>query len=92
MTFYWLMAGVWLIVAAATLLARHVIRKRVELAAFLEQGHREALHDIEYRPAQRLNAIQQRLSRRLGKRYAFSIKTRKRLAAELHRIEKHGRE
>jgi hypothetical protein len=64
--------------------------RRVWLGAFLEQARRELEHHergVYYRPEQRANAIQQRLSRHLGKRRAFSKRTRRKIE---HELRKHG--
>ena len=75
--------------AAATLVALEMLRRRqharVWLGAFLEQGNREDKHHLEYRPDQRVHAIQARLSRSIGKRRAFSAKTRARIERELRK-------
>lgn len=82
-----IVAAVAICVAIAIAYARRK-RRRIEMAAFLEQGRVEAEHHTKFRHDQRLNAIQQRISRHLGKRHAFSLKTRRRLAAELLKHEK----
>lgn len=61
---------------------RVVRRRRAWLGAFLEQARREVLHPLEYREDQRVRAIQQRLSRVLGRK-ALGEKTGKRIAKEL---------
>jgi hypothetical protein len=65
--------------------ARWVRDRRIWLAAFVEQVRREKNHHIEYRHDQTVHAIQQRLSRRWGKRRGFSKKTRERILKELPR-------
>lgn len=73
-------------VAGALVLAwRRWRHHRLMFAALLEQRRREANHDVKWRHDQRLNAIQQRLSRHLGKRRAFGDKMRRRVEAELHK-------
>jgi hypothetical protein len=59
--------------------------RRELLAAFLEQGRREAEHQHTYRHDQRVHAIQQRLSRVWGKRKAFSPKVKAEIERELHK-------
>lgn len=86
--------ALWSSIAVAITALHHQRRRRqrIEMAAFLEQGRVENEHHSEFRHDQRLHAIQQRISRDLGKRHAFSLKTRRRLSAELRRIEALERE
>lgn len=84
----WLeIAGLWSAIAVAVAFIHHRRRRlqRIELAAFLEQGRVEAEHHTKFRHDQRLNAIQQRISRELGHKHAFSLKTRRRLRAALNK-------
>lgn len=80
---YWVGLG-----AVATLAALELLRRRrharVWLGAFLEQGRRELEHGVAYRADQRAHALQQRLSRHIGRR-AFSKKMRRRIEEELAR-------
>lgn len=69
-------------------LIRWLRRRRHWLAAFLEQGRVESIHHTRFRDDQRINALQQRLARTLGKRHAFSLKTRRRLERELARMKR----
>lgn len=59
-------------------------RSRLFQAALDEQLRRETEHHLAYRPDQRQRAIQQRLSRKLGKK-AWSEKTLKRIKSEMER-------
>ena len=52
--------------------------RRLLVAALKEQDRREGISEVDYRPDQRLRAIQQRLSRKIGKR-AFADKSKKRI-------------
>lgn len=72
-------------VAAGLDLLRRWRDRRIWRAAFLEQVRRERNHHTEYRHDQTVHALQQRLSRRWGKRRAFSKKTRARILKELPR-------
>lgn len=75
-------AGAALLVALVFAL-RHRRARRVYLGALLEQVRRENEHEgPEYRHDQRVRAIQQRLSRRWGRR-AFTEKTRARIEKDL---------
>lgn len=78
----WAALGAAVLLGALELLRRWRARRRLWLAAFLEQGRRELEHTVGYRHDQRVHAIQARLSRHLGKRRAFSASTRR-------KIEKH---
>lgn len=69
----------------AMLAARWWHDRRTWRAAFVEQVRREKNHHIEYRHDQTVHALQQRLSRRWGKRRAFSKKLRARIVKELPR-------
>lgn len=80
---YWLGLALALVAGGLELARRIVLRRRVWLAAFLEQARREKEHrGPRYRPDQTVRAIQQRLSRHIGKR-AFSDKTRLKIARAL---------
>lgn len=90
----WLeLLALWSAIAVAVTYVHHRRRRlqRVELAAFVEQGRVEAEHHTKFRHDQSLNAIQQRIARELGDRHAFSLKTRRRLAAALNRANKDKR-
>lgn len=81
---YWLALAVTLVLAGAEWARRLRRRERLWLAAFLEQGRREATHEVPYREDQRVRAIQQRLSRHMGKR-AHGERVRRRIKEELRR-------
>jgi hypothetical protein len=73
---WWLALGGLLSALALLPLRRRLWLERVIFAALLEQGRREVFHEgPEYRPDQRVRAIQQRVSRSIGKR-AFSPEVR----------------
>lgn len=69
-------------------LLRWLRRRRHWLGAFLEQGRVESEHHTDFRRDQQIHAIQQRLSRTLGKRHAFHLKTKKKIEAELVKMSK----
>lgn len=66
-------------------LRRRRRHERAVLGAFLEQARRELEHQVAYRPDQRVHALQQRLSRHIGTRRAFSRKMHARIEEELRR-------
>ena len=63
-------------------LARHFRHQQLLELALDEQVRRELAHPVDYRGDQRERAIQQRLSRKMGKR-AFSKKTLGRIQEKL---------
>lgn len=79
-------AGLGVAVAAVWLRHRFKKRRLVWVGAFLEQGRVENEHHTPFRDDQRMNAIQQRLSRHLGARSAFGPKTRRRIEREIARM------
>jgi hypothetical protein len=84
---YWLGLAVALLAGALEVVRRLRRRRRVWLAAFLEQARREAEHRLPYREDQRVRAIQQRLSRAWGKR-ALGVRLRRRIERELRGVDK----
>jgi hypothetical protein len=81
--------GLAIAVLVAAGVRRHIRRRRIWLAAFLEQGRVEAEHRLPFRFDQKVNAIQQRLSRDLGAE-AFRSSTRRRIEAEVRRADAPG--
>jgi hypothetical protein len=72
----------------ATLVALRIRRRRrIWLAAFIEQGRREDAHDVSYRHDQRVRAIQQRLSRHWGRR-AHGHRVKRRIEEALRGVVK----
>lgn len=78
---YWAALAVAIVLGAAELVRRRR-RARLFFAALLEQGRREVSHGVGYRDDQRVAAVQQRLSRTLGKR-AFSPDVRRQIERAL---------
>jgi hypothetical protein len=80
-----ILGGVVALTAGLWLLQRWLHLRRVFFAALLEQGRRNATHDVPYREDQDVHAIQQRLSRDIGKKRAFSKRWHRKIVREVRK-------
>lgn len=72
-------------ILALLFLRRWLRWRRVFFSALFEQGRRNATHPVPYREDQNVHAIQQRLSRHIGKRRAFSKKMHRKIVHEVRK-------